>query len=377
MKTIIRKIFYDFNKKLFSIIKFAILYNLHLYYFYLRWQKHALILKIKDKIFIFSLKIIILSLLNFYFLLFISILMAIRFNSRIIIWISLEINILRFLPIISSGLNIELENSVKYFIVQRWASIIFLMRFFFCNYLFNRFYLLLIIRMFIKLGISPFHTWFISILKTCSLFILIILSTIQKLIPLIILNNIYINYIIFYFSIFFTIVFIVFILSRVINLNKLLALSSLGNILWLISRNILSIKLILLFILIYIYILLGIYIFYNIYYFNMFIQINRINLFDKIIIVIVFISLGGIPPMLGFLRKLLILKIIFIYENIFLFLIIIFSSLILLYHYISRMYFFLTFVPSIKLSLNYHNNSWFKFVYLISLIFFMFYFLFV
>jgi len=157
----------------------------------------------------------------------------------------------------------------------------------------------------------------------------------------------------------------------------LLALSSLGNILWLISRNILSIKLILLFILIYIYILLGIYIFYNIYYFNIFMQINRINLFDKIIIVIVFISLGGMPPMLGFLRKLLILKIIFIYENIFLFLIIIFSSLILLYHYISRMYFFLTFIPSIKLSLNYYNNSWFKFVYLISLIFFMFYFLFV
>ena len=302
---------------------------------------------------------------------------AFRFNSRLIIWIRLEINILRFLPIISSGLNIELENSVKYFIIQRWASIIFLIRFFFCNYLFNRFYLLLIIRIFIKLGISPFHTWFISILKTCSLYILIILSTIQKLIPLIILNNIYINYKIFYLRILLTIIFILLILSSVINLNKLLALSSLGNILWLISRNILSIKLILLFILIYIYILLGIYIFYNIYYFNIFMQINRINLFDKIIIVIVFISLGGMPPMLGFLRKLLILKIIFIYENIFLFLIIIFSSLILLYHYISRMYFFLTFIPSIKLSLNYYNNSWFKFVYLISLIFFMFYFLFV
>ena len=317
------------------------------------------------------------SLLNFYFLLFISILMAIRFNSRIIIWISLEINILRFLPIISSGLNIELENSVKYFIVQRWASIIFLMRFFFCNYLFNRFYLLLIIRMFIKLGVSPFHTWFISILKTCSLFILIILSTIQKLIPLIILNNIYINYIIFYFSIFFTIVFIVFILSRVINLNKLLALSSLGNILWLISRNILSIKLIFLFIIIYIYILLGIYIFYNMYYYNIFMQINRINFFDKIIIILLFISLGGMPPILGFLRKLLILKIIFIYENIFLFLLIIFSSLILLYHYISRIYFFLTYVPSIKIGINYNNNSWFKYIYLITFIFFIFSFIYI
>ena len=282
---------------------------------------------------------------------------------------------MRFLPIISSGLNIELENSVKYFIIQRWASIIFLIRFFFCNYIIRKFYLLLIIRIFIKLGISPFHTWFISILKTCSLFILIILSTIQKIIPLIILNNIYINYNIFYFRIFITILFILFILSRVINLNKLLALSSLGNILWLISSNILSIKLMLLFIIIYIYILLGIYIFYNIYYYNMFIQINRINFFDKIIIIILFISLGGIPPLLGFLRKLVILKIIFIYENIFLFLLIIFSSLILLYHYISRIYFFLTFVPSIKLGLNYYNNYWIKYFYLISFIFFIFYFL--
>ena len=312
------------------------------------------------------------SLTNFYLLIFISILIAFRFNSRLIIWIRLEINILRFLPIISSGLNIELENSVKYFIIQRWASIIFLIRFFFCNYLFNRFYTLLIIRIFIKLGISPFHTWFISILKTCSLFILIILSTVQKLIPLIILNNIYINFNLLYFRIIITIIFILFILSSVINLNKLLALSSLGNILWLISRNILSLKLILLFIFIYIYILLGIYIFYNIYYYNIFIQINRINFFDKIIIIMVFMSLGGIPPMLGFLRKLLILKIIFIYENMFLFLIIIFSALILLYHYISRIYFFLTFVPSIKLNLNYNSNSWIKYFYLISLVFFRF-----
>jgi len=76
--------------------------------------------------------------------------------------------------------------------------------------------------------------------------------------------------------------------------------------------------------------------------------------------------------MLGFLRKLLILKIIFIYENMFLFLIIIFSALILLYHYISRIYFFLTFVPSIKLNLNYNNNSWIKYFYLISLVFFRF-----
>ena len=118
--------------------------------------------------------------------------------------------------------------------------------------------------------------------------------------------------------------------------------------------------------------LLGIYIFYNKYYYNIFTQINRINYFDKILIVLIFMSLGGIPPILGFLRKLMVLKIILIYENIMLFLIIIFCSLILLYHYISRIYFFLTLIPLIKLGFRYINNSWLKYIYLISLMFFIF-----
>ena len=307
---------------------------------------------------------------NFYFLLLVSIIISIRFNSRFIIWLRLEINMLRFLPIISSGLNIELENSVKYFLIQRWASIIFLISYFFCSYFINSIRILLILSIFIKLGISPFHTWFISILKTCSLYILMLLSSLQKIIPLIILNNVFFFFRIFYFCIIITIIFLVIILSSVININKLLALSSLGNILWLISSNLLSLKLMILFLTIYVFLLMGIYLFYNSFYYNLFIQINRINFFDKIIIVLLFISLGGIPPLLGFLRKFLILKIIFIYENLILFLIIIFSSLVLLYHYMSRIYFFITFIPSLKTNFSTNNYSITKYFYLISVIIF-------
>ena len=304
---------------------------------------------------------------NFYFLLLVSIIISIRFNSRFIIWLRLEINMLRFLPIISSGLNIELENSVKYFLIQRWASIIFLISYFFCSYFINSIRILLILSIFIKLGISPFHTWFISILKTCSLYILMLLSSLQKIIPLIILNNVFFFFRIFYFCIIITIIFLLIILSSVININKLLALSSLGNILWLISSNLLSLKLMILFLTIYVFLLMGIYLFYNSFYYNLFIQINRINFFDKIIIVLLFISLGGMPPLLGFLRKFLILKIIFIYENLILFLIIIFSSLVLLYHYMSRIYFFITFIPSLKTNFSTNNYSITKYFYLISI----------
>jgi len=159
-------------------------------------------------------------------------------------------------------------------------------------------------------------------------------------------------------------------LARVININKLLALSSLGNILWLISSNLLSLKLIIMFMLIYVVLLIGIYLFYSSFYYNLFIQINRMNFYDKIVIVILFMSLGGIPPLLGFLRKFLILKIIFLYENIFLFIIIIFLSLILLYHYMSRIYFFITFIPLLKMNFNKNNFNIFKFFYLASLIIF-------
>lgn len=221
-----------------------------------------------------------------------------------------------------------------------------------------------------KLGISPFHTWFISILKTCSLYILILLSSLQKIIPLIILNNIYFYINIFYFCVLITMIFLFLILARVININKLLALSSLGNIVWLVSRNLLSLKLIILFIFIYVILLMGIYLFYNSFYYNLFTQINRINFYDKIIIVILFMSLGGMPPLLGFLRKFLILKMIFIYENLLLFTIIIFLSLILLYHYLSRIYFFITFIPLLKITFNKSDFSLSKYLYLISIIIF-------
>ena len=264
----------------------------------------------------------------------------------------------------------EIENSIKYFLIQSWASIIFLIRFFFSNYLFTNINILIILRIFIKLGIIPFHRWFIRILKTSSIYILILLSSIQKLIPLIIINNLYIENNLIYVSIVLILIINVLLLPRTINLNKILSISSLNNLIWLLYRTITSVKLILIFIFIYTFLLIRLNIIYNYYNFNMFLQINSINFFDKVILRIIFISLGGIPPMLGFLIKFIILKIIFLYENLFIIILIIFSSLILLYYYLSRIYYFLVNIPRLKI--NFKVNIFFikKVVYVISIIFF-------
>ena len=305
-----------------------------------------------------------------------SIFISLRVNSNFLIWILLELNIIRFLPIISSKEHIEIENSIKYFLIQRWASVIFLISFFFFNLFINNINYIIIFRIFLKLGVAPFHIWFISILKTRSLFILIILSTIQKIIPLVILSNISIRFDLIYMIILINTIFLLIILSRIINLNKILAVSSINNIIWILFRIIFSLKLIFIFIIIYLFLLIGVFILYNLYNLNIFLQINRINYFDKLIITIIFISLGGIPPLLGFLIKYIILKFIIIYEKIFFLLIIIFSSLLVLYIYLSRIYFFLTNIPSIKINFKIAFFSFKKIIYIISLIFITFFILF-
>merc|ERR1712200_295686 len=94
----------------------------------------------------------------------------------------------------------------------------------------SRFYLLINLRLLIKLGVRPFHSWFISILKTRSLNILFILSTFQKVIPLLILFNIKINNYLLFLNIFITIIFLIILLPRTIYINKVLAMSSINNI---------------------------------------------------------------------------------------------------------------------------------------------------
>ena len=308
--------------------------------------------------------------MNFYFLIIISIIISLRVSSNLLIWISLELNILRFLPVISSKENIEMENSIKYFLIQRWASVIFLIRFFFFYIINNNFSILINLRLFIKLGMRPFHSWFISILKTSSLNTLFILSTIQKIIPLIIIFNIKVNNILIFTIILLTLIFILRLLPSTININKVLALSSINNVIWLIIRTLLSLKIILLFIVIYMYIILGVVRIYNFYRLNVFYQINSIVFLDKFIILIVFISLGGMPPMLGFLRKIIILKIIINNSlRIILIFTIVISSLTLLYFYLSRIYFYLTNIPSLKINFKLTPFLIKKVIYIISLLF--------
>merc|ERR1712197_2701 len=126
------------------------------------------------------------------------------------------------------------------------------------------------------------------------------------------------------------------------------------------GRNFISLKLIIIFFIIYIYILSGVIFIYGQIKLGRFFYINSINFFDKFFLILVFMSLGGIPPLLGFLRKFIVLKMLISFFNIFFLILIIFSSLILLY-------FFLSNLPIIKIRFKINFINFKKLSYLVSL----------
>jgi len=285
----------------------------------------------------------------FYLLIFISLFISISSTSILLIWVALELNLLRFLPIISSENNLSIENRIKYFLVQRWASILFLTAFITSEILFSRAHLIITVAILIKLGTPPFHIWFIIIIKTSPFFIIILLSTVQKIIPLYFIRNIFFSKALFFISIFLTRIFSAALLWTIVSIGKLLAISSIININWILIRTQISFKLVFLFIFIYLHLLLGLVLILNKNNSKTFIQrTNKIGTVDKVGIILIFMSLGGLPPLLGFLIKLVILKFILLKNNIILATVLVFLSLILLFHYLSRSYYLLTMYPRIK-----------------------------
>merc|ERR1712200_336768 len=100
-----------------------------------------------------------------------------------------------------------------------------------------------------------------------------------------------------------------------------------------------SVKLIVLFIVIYSILLLGIIFSVNMRSNSSFYQIERLDNLSKILFIFIFISLGRLPPLLGFIIKLLVLKRLILIIGIITIISLVFMSLMILYTYISRFFF--------------------------------------
>lgn len=296
----------------------------------------------------------------FFFFLIFSTLITISSNSWFGCWIGLEINLLRFIPLISNSNNLlATEASLKYFLIQSIASINFLFSILLNIILIKNFeinYFLSIIinsSILIKIGSSPFHFWFPNIVEGLSWFNNFILITWQKISPIIILSYYFNKNFIIFIIIINVIVGAIGGLNQT-SLRKLMAFSSINNLSWILFAIIIAENLWLFYLFIYSFIIRIIcFIFYilNIFYINQ-LFINNINSLIKINLIINFLSLGGLPPFLGFFPKWIIINFLIKSQIFFLTFIILIITLIILFFYIRIIY--------SSFIYNYFKNKWIK-----------------
>lgn len=202
----------------------------------------------------------------------------------------------------------SIRAAIKYFFIQAYASMIFLLG----PLLNSLFELSILIAIMIKLGASPFHNWYPSVMSNLNWFSALILSTWQKIAPLWILReNIYNLLLIPALA---ALNAVVGGLGGLIQteIRPLLAFSSIGHIGWLLFRVPFSNFIMYIYFLSYtLHLLVLIIIFYRL-------KIDTpkdlsssssVTSKDKIILAIALLSLGGLPPLLGFIPKLIVLVI--------------------------------------------------------------------
>nr|AXS66452.1 NADH dehydrogenase subunit 2 [Cerambycidae sp. 5 KM-2017] len=244
-------------------------------------------------------------------------LIAISSYSWLSMWMGLEINLLSIVPLLKDSKNsFPSESALKYFITQAMASSILLFSII-MTFNLNEFVikenlnLIFSLAIFIKMGAAPFHSWFPEVAEGLNWMNNFILMTWQKLAPMAIL---------FYtqnFSLFFVIIIIfsAFIGGIIglnqISLRKIMAYSSINHISWMLSSMMFNQSIWSFYFFIYTLISFSIMIVFNefkLFYFNQIFQFSNFKKTMKFSILANFMSLGGLPPFLGFLPKWLVVN---------------------------------------------------------------------
>nr|AIM19536.1 NADH dehydrogenase subunit 2 [Diceroprocta semicincta] len=267
---------------------------------------------------------------------FMGIIISVSSNNWLGCWMGIEVNMISFLPLMADKMNIySSESMISYFIIQSMASSMLFISILLVT-MFN-FGLVMVISLMIKIGCPPFHLWFPSVMEGLSWMMCFLLSTVQKLIPMILLTNLMFN-----FSLFI-------ILSCCLgaigglgysSMRKIIAYSSIYNLGWMISGIMMvnyswlfyfSIYSLNLFMVCYTFNSL------NVNYLNQFFVFSKIYM-NSLLMMVLFMSMGGLPPFLGFIPKLVLIYCLVLNNLLFPCFILVMTALLVLFFYMRIVY---------------------------------------
>nr|YP_009503728.1 NADH dehydrogenase subunit 2 [Lasioderma serricorne]AUR43718.1 NADH dehydrogenase subunit 2 [Lasioderma serricorne]AWY13613.1 NADH dehydrogenase subunit 2 [Lasioderma serricorne]QYH50914.1 NADH dehydrogenase subunit 2 [Lasioderma serricorne] len=285
------------------------------------------------------------SKLLFLIFLILGTLMSICSYSWMGMWMGLEINLLSIIPLMNNkNLPPSSESSLKYFITQALASVILLYSLIMMSEKLNSFMFdqlnftfIMNISLLIKMGAAPFHYWFPEIMSGLDWFSSFLVLTWQKIAPMmILLMNIFsMNFIFF-------VIIISMLVGGIQGLNqtsiqKILAYSSINHIGWMLGSLIISFNIWLIYFIIYTMIsviLLLIFNYYKIYFISQFISQFKMNKLLKLTVSLNFLSLGGLPPFIGFFPKWLVINMLTNNGFMFMSVMMVILTLFILYYYV-------------------------------------------
>ena len=281
--------------------------------------------------------------MGFIIVIMVCILGALSRGSLFLEWVCLEVNMMAVIPLLCSGYReTSMINRMKYFISQRVASLIFIITFLtnhetliaaFCS-----------LAILFKIGIPPFHSWLVRIICNIKYFELFLLIRVQKFIPLAIISQFYVATEIFIVIALRTFLMLLFNLNLVSSIGVLFFLSARGNGLWVI-RVAVKTELWLVFLVVYCFVVIcscallskfGVYKLGDLH----FLKVRNLKLLS-----FQFLNIGGLPPITGFVIKLIMIKVLINFRGLET-LLLVANSLIILYIYVVFIYQCFTITPA-------------------------------
>nr|BAR90841.1 NADH dehydrogenase subunit 2 [Hydra vulgaris] len=281
-----------------------------------------------------------------YSFILLSIIIIILSNNLIILYLSVEIQTFSLLVLIGSNRNNikSLEASLKYFILSSISSGFFLLGLVYLfktsisldlnlfNFVLNNssfFYSfsnsILILSLLFKLGLAPFHYWIADIYEGSDFVLILLLSSLCKLSIFIILLKFNNNFEMLMFLGGLSIVIGTIAGFNQTKIKRLIAYSGISNfgfiIISLSLNNIIGIEICLLYLFIYLFTNLFIIMILILYKDNIefIIELSGYFMNNKILtiaLVIITFSIAGIPPLLGFLSKFILISTLINYNYI-------------------------------------------------------------
>uniref|UniRef100_A0AAU6PWV7 NADH-ubiquinone oxidoreductase chain 2 n=1 Tax=Ophiomusa kimblae TaxID=3135533 RepID=A0AAU6PWV7_9ECHI len=237
----------------------------------------------------------------------------------VVIWIMIEINTLSMIPLLSSrAVPRSIEATSKYFIFQAVASVILLLGIF-VNFIstssffllgpYNGFSLIIIVlALGIKLGVFPSHYWFVDVMSGLSFSECFYSAVLSKLVPfylllVIVSSELSILYIGMGVG---SIVLGSFVGLKQNQLRKLLALSSVAHMGWLLivlpQTNFVVTGGLFVAYIVMVSPIFGLCNSFSLSSLAQHSAVNRSNI-SLLVLMVLFLSLAGFPPLLGFFYK--------------------------------------------------------------------------